>query len=80
MIAAQHVREVVTSVPFQPFRIITSSGSSYDIRHPEMVMVTRQILYVGIYEPNRPDIPMRAASVSMLHVILSVLDCDTSWS
>lgn len=68
MITAQHVRDLLTAAPFQPFRIVTSSGTTYDIRHPEIVLVTRQVLYVGIYEPNRPDFPSRAALVSVLHV------------
>jgi hypothetical protein len=68
MITAQHVRDLLTAVPFQPFRIVTSSGATYEVRHPEIVLVTRQVLYVGVYEPNRLDFPVRAALVSVLHV------------
>jgi hypothetical protein len=68
MITAAHVRERLREVPFQPFRIITSSGTTYDVTHPDSVFVTRNVLYVGVYRPVRPDMPDRAASVSVLHI------------
>ncbi len=68
MITAQDVRDRLREVPFEPFRIVTSSGESYHILHPDSVYVTRRVLYVGIYRPQRPDVPDRAASVSVLHI------------
>ncbi len=68
MITAEHVRGRLREVPFQPFRIVTSSGSSYDVTHPDSVFVTKNVLFVGIYKPRNPDVPDRAASVSVLHI------------
>ncbi len=68
MITAQDVRDRLTTTPFQPFRVITSSGSSYDVYHPDVVIVARRYLYVGMFEPNQSAIPERVATVSMLHI------------
>jgi hypothetical protein len=44
----------VKAVPFRPFRIVLNSGTSYDIRHPEMVKVGRTT--VIIFEPIDDEI------------------------
>lgn len=68
MITAEDVRTKLRETPFPPFRIVTSSGSTYDVTHPDSVFVTRRVLYVGIYKPRNPNVPDQAASVSILHV------------
>jgi hypothetical protein len=66
----QEVRDFLKAAPFVPFRVYTSDGQSFDIKHPEMAFVTRLMLYVGkpVTDPTK-DIPTRADSVSMLHVV-----------
>ena len=34
--------------PFKPFRITATEGSSYEVRHPEICVVTRDTVYVGL--------------------------------
>jgi hypothetical protein len=46
--------EAVQTRPFQPFRIHLSDGASFEIRHPEMVMVTRTSALVGVPEDGSP--------------------------
>ena len=31
-------RDLLTSQPFQPFRIVMSSGEAYEVRHPDGVV------------------------------------------
>src|SRR5436309_2163880 len=38
MITAQDVRELLAQRPFEPFRIVTSSGQHYDIPHSDFVL------------------------------------------
>jgi hypothetical protein len=33
----------VRATPFAPFRIVLNSGKTYDIRHPEMIAVGRDV-------------------------------------
>lgn len=55
-----------------PFRLILTSGTTYDIMHPEMLFVSKSGLTVAIYDRNQhpsPDeIPVREALVSFLHI------------
>ena len=34
--------------PFRPFRVFVSDGATYDIRHPEMMMVGRSEVIIGL--------------------------------
>jgi hypothetical protein len=44
----QAFRELLAQRPFKPFRLVMSSGQSYDVGHPEMAMLTKSDLLVGI--------------------------------
>jgi len=46
--------------PFQPIRVYTSDGSSYGIRHPEMMFVTRREMVIWL-DPGDDRIPDRSA-------------------
>ena len=58
--------------PFVPFRMILSSGTAYDILHPEMLFVSKSGVTVAIYDKDQPpspeEIPMRGSLVSFLHI------------
>ncbi|HMO26667.1 MAG TPA: hypothetical protein PKB10_10385, partial [Tepidisphaeraceae bacterium] len=58
--------------PFVPFRLILSSGTTYDILHPEMLFITKSGLTVAIYDrqqtPRPDEIPARETLVLFLHV------------
>jgi hypothetical protein len=49
----QTFRDLLAERPFRPFRIIMSSGKSYEVRHPEMAMLTRTDIYVGVGKINQ---------------------------
>lgn len=61
--------------PFRPFRLHLSDGSSFDVRHPEMLMISRHAATVGIGESGEdgdseqpyPQIE-RFATVDLIHV------------
>jgi hypothetical protein len=56
--------------PFQPFRITLSDGRNYDVLHPEMAMVGRSTVAIGMPGPNRNDpIYDHLVTVSLLHVM-----------
>ena len=43
----QAFREMLARRPFQPVRLTLSSGQAFEIRHPEMAMLTRTSILVG---------------------------------
>jgi hypothetical protein len=58
--------------PFVPFRMILSSGTTYDILHPEMMFVSKSGVTIAIYDqaqrPSPEEIPVREALISFLHI------------
>lgn len=44
----QTLREVLARRPFQPVKLTTSSGQSFEIRYPEMAFLTRTSILIGM--------------------------------
>lgn len=63
----QTFRKMLTQRPFQPFRLVMSSGKTYDVRHPEMAMLTRTDILVGI-DIAEDGVPAEFDICSLLHV------------
>lgn len=62
----QTFRELLDRRPFKPFRLIMSSGQTYEVRHPEMALLTRSDMLVGT---NVEDgVPAEFRICSLLHV------------
>ncbi len=62
----QNFREKLQARPFQPFRVVMSSGQSYEVRHPEMAFLSRTAIYVGIDAED--GVPADFRLCSLLHV------------
>ena len=62
----ESIHEWLQKRPFQQIRISSSSGESYEVRHPEMALLTRTELLIGIAE--RRGFPSRYRAVSLLHI------------
>lgn len=41
-------RRLLDQRPFKPFRLVMSSGKTYEVRHPEMAWMTKTDILVGI--------------------------------
>jgi hypothetical protein len=63
----QTFRELLAQRPFKPFRLVMSSGQSYDVGHPEMAMLTKTDLLVGIGDTD-DGVPAEFKICSLLHV------------
>lgn len=63
----QTFREMFTRQPFQPVKVTLSSGQSFEIRHPEMAMLTRTSLLIGT-DISEDGVPAEFKIVSLLHV------------
>lgn len=63
----QTFRELLTARPFQPFRLVMSSGKEYEVRHPEMALLTRSDLLVGVGESD-DGVPAEFRICALLHV------------
>ena len=55
--------------PFQPFRLFLSNGKTYDVRHPELVLVGRNAVSIGTPAPEFTDpVADRVVDVALLHI------------
>ncbi len=63
----QTFRDLLKAQPFRPFRLVMSSGEKYDVKHPEMAMLMRTDIMIGI-EESRDGLPTRFKICSYLHV------------
>ena len=63
----QTFRELLAQRPFKPFRLVMSSGQTYEVRHPEMAMLTRTDILVGI-DIADDGVPAEFKICSLLHV------------
>jgi hypothetical protein len=64
---ADTFREILHRAPFEPFRVVMSSGESYNVMHPEMAFVTARSLILALPDPSRAE-GERLAFCSYLHV------------
>ena len=64
------IREFLTCTPFQPFQITLTDGRTYDVGHPELAMVGRSSVVIGMTEPRAKEpVYDRFVTVSMLHIM-----------
>ncbi len=65
----EDILEFLRAKPFEPFRIHMSDGSAFDIRHPELALVERSKVIVGVPGPKGPDGPVeRSVFCALMHI------------
>jgi hypothetical protein len=78
MMILNKVVEYVSAEPFRPFRMKMASGQTFDIRHPEMILVGRSSVRVYTSVGQQPDSPPQWHDVSlMLMETIEPLDVKT---
>ncbi len=60
---------VLERKPFEPFRIITSDGTSYDVHHPHMVMVGFTSAHIGYPDAASPKLFLKIDIVALEHIV-----------
>jgi hypothetical protein len=68
MITANDIRERLAMRPFEPFRIVTSSGQHYDIPHSDFLFITKRTLAIATPKTEGDREPDGFHTVSILHV------------
>ncbi len=64
---ADEIRNHLRKQPFRPFRLYLSNGVSYDVRHPELIYVSRREVVVAL-ELGEGDVPERSAYCDPMHI------------
>ena len=63
----QTFRDLLGKRPFKPFRVVMSSGNTYEVRHPEMAWLLKTDLLIGISEDD-DQLPAEFHTCSLLHI------------
>jgi hypothetical protein len=66
---AEEFSEILWQRPFVPLRIHLTDGTTYEIRHPEMIIVSRSRIDIGIPAEPSKRIAERIDHFSLLHVV-----------
>ena len=66
----EDIFKFIRKQPFEPFRITLTYGRTYDVMHPELAMVGRLSVVVGLMRPGDHDaIFDRSVDLSILHIM-----------
>jgi hypothetical protein len=66
----EDIREHLQRRPFVPFWMALTDGRIYEVRHPDLVMVGRSSVVLGLPRPTETEpIYDRAVTVSLLHIM-----------
>ena len=68
MFTADDIQARLHERPFVPVRIVTSSGQSYDVSHPDLVLVGRRFLIIGTASNENPSQIEAASRMAVMHV------------
>jgi hypothetical protein len=54
--------------PFKPVRFVTTTGQTYDVYHPDLIMVGRREVIIGTASAENPATFEMVTRISLLHV------------
>ena len=63
----EKIQNHLRSEPFRPLRVFMSDGSSYDVRHPELALVTRREVIIALPQSD-DELPEQAVYCDPMHI------------
>lgn len=64
---AEELIKYVRQQPFQPFRVFLTNGKRFDIRHPELIVVTQRLVTIAI-QRGREIVPGDSVLCAPAHI------------
>jgi hypothetical protein len=68
MLSIEEIQARVRQRPFRPFRIVSSSGESVEVTHPELILVGQSRVVVGRASPRRPSAFTDTVELARMHI------------
>lgn len=65
----EELHAVARRQPFEPFRVILTTGATYDIRHPDLIMVGRRSATIGVTRQPDKTVYDYAVLVDLFHIV-----------
>jgi len=63
------LRDTVKRQPFEPFRLVMTDGASYEVRHPDLLLVGIRTLTIGLTGKPGQTFYERSVQVDLLHIV-----------
>jgi hypothetical protein len=63
------LRETLKQQPFEPFRLVMTDGTGFEIRHPDLLWIGQWSAMVGLTKQPGQIFYERAVKVDLAHVI-----------
>jgi hypothetical protein len=68
MFSSDDIQRRLRQSPFIPVRIISSSGQTFDVVHPDLVLVGRRDITIGMASSENPAQYEQTTRVPSMHV------------
>ena len=68
MFTPEEIRARIRARPFAPVRIVTSSGQTFDVYHPDLIMIGRRALEIGTATADDPSLFELVTRVAIMHI------------
>ena len=65
----EDIEKKIREKPFKPFRMYLSDGAVYEVRHPELVLLGRRSLVLGLVSDPGQTLYERTVDVDLLHIV-----------
>jgi hypothetical protein len=65
----EELQEAARRQPFEPFRLVLTTGTTYDVRHPDLIMVGRRSAILGFSNEPGGSAYDRTIKVDLFHVV-----------
>ncbi len=63
------ILEALRRKPFAPFRLFMADSATFDVRHPEMIIIGQGHLALGMPSKAEPMIAERIVTLSLGHIV-----------
>ena len=68
MFRAKYIHDRMRQQPFVPARFVTSSGQAYDVYHPDLVLVGRRDVHIGIPRSEGDELYEDVVRLAIMHI------------
>jgi hypothetical protein len=65
----EDVEKKLRQRPFAPFRMYLSDGAVYEVMHPELALLGRRSLVLGLTADPQATVYDRTVDVDLLHIV-----------
>lgn len=63
------LQDAASRQPFEPFRVVLTIGAAYEIRQPDLIMVRKRAVVIGVTNEPTGAAFDRTIKMNLIHVV-----------